>query len=67
MRLATLAALLTGCGAAGSDCPPLVSYAPEWQMILASELDHLGDQYPAIQQALVEYAQLRAMVRACRG
>jgi hypothetical protein len=35
-------------------------------MLLANELDRMGDQYPVTQRALIEYAQLRAMVRACR-
>ena len=68
MHLAILVALLTGCGAAGFSCPPLVSYDPERQEMLASELTALADRggYPAIERALVEYGQLRAMVRACR-
>jgi len=68
MRLATFAALLTGCGAAGSDCPPVVHYADALQDKLASELNDMDSRglYPAVQRALVEYGQLRAMVRACR-
>ena len=68
MHLAILAALLSGCAGGASNCPPLVSYDPERQELLAGELTALVDRgiYPAIQRALVEYGQLRAMVRACR-
>jgi hypothetical protein len=68
MHLAMLAVLLTGCAGAASNCPPLVSYDRARQELLAGELAALADRgiYPTVQRALVEYGQLRAMVRACR-
>jgi hypothetical protein len=69
MHLAMLAVLLSGCAGGVSNCPPLVSYDREQQELLASELTALADRgtYPAIERALVEYGQLRAMVRVCRN
>jgi hypothetical protein len=65
---AILAIWLSGCAGAVSDCPPLIAYDRERQELLAGELAELADRgvYPTVQRALVEYGQLRAMVRACQ-
>jgi hypothetical protein len=62
LGLAVLCA--SGCGAADCECPPLIEYSVPDQRRLASELDAapLEATWP---RYVADYAQLRAMTRAC--
>lgn len=64
--LVILPLLLTGCGVAGTcSILPMRSYDPEFEERLADELD-MAPAGAAWPMAVVDYAQLRAAVRACR-
>ena len=56
---------LSGCGTTSSDCPPLKTYSAAFQDRLADELAALPSG-SALGVAMVDYATLRAMIRACR-
>ncbi len=64
-----LAMWLSGCAAAVSDCPPLRGYDDATQQAMADELAHMEERgiFPRIRRAMVDYAVLRAVIRACRG
>ena len=62
LGLAVLCA--NGCGGAACKCPPLIEYSVPDQRRLAAELDAapLKATWP---RYVADYAQLRAMTRAC--
>lgn len=47
-------------------CPPLVAYDQPFQTRLADEIDTLQDT-SALKKAVVDYHQLRNVIRACEG
>lgn len=69
MRPAMFLMWLTGCAAAVSDCPPLRHYDQAAQAVMADELSDMERRglYPQTRRAMVDYAGLRAVIRACRG
>ena len=69
MRPAMLAMWLGGCATAVSDCPPIRHYDRAIQTAMADELSDMDrrGRYPLIRRAMVDYAGLRAVIRACRG
>lgn len=60
--------LTTGCAtpSGGCDLLPLKSYTPEFNMRLADERA-AAPRGAAWRQAVVDYADLRDLVRACKG
>jgi len=67
--LVTVMICLSGCGMAGFDtllsaCPPLVEYGPDEQSQVADEIAALPEG-GVIVEWLMDYAVLRAQVRAC--
>jgi hypothetical protein len=67
--LVTVMICLSGCGMVGFDtplsaCPPLVEYSPDEQNQLADEIAALPEG-GVIVEWLMNYAVLRAQVRAC--
>jgi hypothetical protein len=67
--LVTVMICLSGCGMVGFDtllsaCPPLVEYSPDEQCQVADEIAALPEG-GVIVEWLMDYAVLRAQVRAC--
>ena len=50
-----------------SACPAVAEYSSRFQGELAAELEAMATGKPAIWRALLDYGELRAAVRACRG
>lgn len=69
MRPAMFLMWLTGCAGAVSDCPPLRHYDQAAQTAMADEISDMErrGRYPQTRRAMVDYAGLRAVIRACRG
>lgn len=65
----TVAMWLAGCATVVSDCPPLRHYDRDTQAAMADELLEIERRqlYPLTRRAMVDYAQLRALIRTCRG
>jgi hypothetical protein len=65
--IVVLALALAGCGSRiVTTCPPVVTYAPEFQDRLAAELAPLPEG-SAMLRVIEDYIALRDQLRACRN
>lgn len=66
---ASFSALLSGCAqtvVVKTVCPPIVNYDAPYMTRLANEVDAMPADAAAV-RAIIDYRQLRDVIRACKG